>query len=62
MQFFKINCLKVMGNAVNNDTHYVVATSEADAIAAIMSDAMSKGYDCTNQQVIPIQSDVMVGS
>lgn len=62
MQFFKINCMRSTGDTYNPHTHFVVATSVDDATAAVMSDAQAAGYDCKDQQVIPIQDDVMVGN
>ena len=62
MQFFKVNCFKTVGNATEPEVHYVTATAESDAIAAVVSDALSDGASCADWQVIPIQPDVMVGN
>lgn len=62
MQFFKVNCNRTVGNAKSQHTHFVTATAESDAIAAVVSDAQSEGDSCADWQVIPIQSEVLVGS
>lgn len=62
MQFFKVNCFRTVGSSANPDVHYVTASAESDAIAAVVADASNDGYSCSDWQVIPIQSDVMVGS
>lgn len=62
MQFFKVNCFKTVGNATEPEVHYVTATAESDAIAAIVADASATGNSCSGWQVIPLQANVMVGN
>ena len=62
MQFFKVNCNRTVGNAPSPHVHYVTASAESDAIAAVVADAQAVGDNCADWQVIPIQADVMVGN
>ena len=62
MQFFKVNCIRTVGNAPSPYMHFVAATAEADAIAAVVAAAQAAGDTCADWQVVPIQPDVMVGN
>lgn len=59
--FYRILCTLQEGNAALPDAIFVVATSDANAIAAAAASVPS-GDATINYQVIPIQTNVIIGS
>jgi hypothetical protein len=62
VQFYKVNCFKVVGSVSEVHAHFVVASSPDDATAAVIADAASMGDTCHDQQVISMHTDVIVGN
>jgi hypothetical protein len=60
--FYKVNCYMQAGSVLTPHSHFVVASSDDEAIAAVMADVQASGAECFYPQLIPMQTDVIVGS